>query len=120
MEGLSVDAAEDLAEDLAERCLDACNLALRQTDASGLADLLAPDAVIEISELTTDSLLGPEELAERLAESSWHGGMVLLDVQGDGSDVVAGIAWEDAPAIRVAEVRLEADGARVTRLEWVR
>lgn len=116
MEGLSVDAAEELAE----RCLDACNQALRDGDPSGLLDVLAPDAVIEISELTTDYLRGPDELAERLAESAAHGGMVLIDVRAIGSDVVAGVAWEDAPTIRAAEVRLVGDGSRITRLEWVR
>jgi hypothetical protein len=116
VEGLSVDAAEELAE----RCLDACNLALRESDPSGLVDLLAPDAVIEISEITTDFLRGPDELAERLAESASRGGMTLMDVRTDGADVVAGVAWEDDPTVRVAEVRLVPDGDRITRLEWVR
>ncbi|HEX7131622.1 MAG TPA: hypothetical protein VF228_03560 [Iamia sp.] len=116
MEGLTLDAAEDLAE----RCLAACNLALRDGDASGLVDLLTADAVIEVAELTTDFLEGPDELAERLAEASHHGGMVLMDVRAAGPDVVAGVAWEDDPSNRTAEVRLVPDGDRIARLEWVR
>lgn len=116
MEGPTLDAAEDLAE----RCLDACNQALRGGDATALADLLTPGAVIEVAELTTEWLQGPDELAERLAESAHHGGMVLVDVRADGPDVVAGVAWEDDPANRTAEVRLVPAGDRIARLEWVR
>jgi hypothetical protein len=115
VEGLTVDAAEDLAE----RCLDACNLAVRDGDASGLAELLTADAVIEVAELRTEWLRGAEELAERLAELT-HGGMVLLDVSAVGPDVVAGVAWDDDPTVRTAEVRLVPDGDRISRLEWVR
>lgn len=116
MEGLTADAADELAE----RCLEACNQALRDGDASGLAALLTADAVIEVAELTTDWLRGPDELAERLAESAHHGGMVLLDVQALGPDVVAGVAWDDDPSTRTAEVRLVPEGDRIARLEWVR
>ncbi len=116
MEGLTLDAAEDLAE----RCLEACNQALRHGEATGLAALLAPDAVIEIAEVTSDVLQGPDELAERLAESAHHGGMLLLDVRAVGEDVVAGVAWEDDPATRTAEVLLVPAGDRIGRLEWVR
>jgi len=116
VEGLTV----DIAEDLAERCLDACNRVLQLGDASGLVELLSADAVIEVAELTTDWLRGPDELAERLAERAHHGGLVLLDVRADGPDVVAGVAWEDDPTTRAAEVRLVPAGDRVARLEWVR
>lgn len=116
VEGLSLDAAEDLAQ----RCLDACNQALRDGDAAGLVDLLATDAVIEVVELTTVCLRGPDELAEQLAEPTHHGGMVLLDVRTAGPEVVAGVAWDDDPTVRAAEVRLAPAGDRVGRLEWVR
>jgi len=116
VEGLTIDAAEELAE----RCLDACNLAVRDGDASGLTELLTADAVIEVAELRTEWLHGPEELGERLAELSDHGGMVLLDVRAIGPDVVAGVAWDDDPTVRTAEVRLVPDGDRISRLEWVR
>lgn len=116
MEGLTLDAAEDLVE----RCLEACNQALRDGDADGLAALLTADAVIEVAERTTDWLRGPDELAERLAESGAHGGLVLLDVAVVATDAVAGVAWEDDPTVRIAEVRLVPLGDRIARLEWVR
>lgn len=116
MEGLTLDAAEELAE----RCLDACNQAMRDGDATGLADLLTADAVIEVAEVTTDWLQGADELAERLGEVAHHGEMVLMDVHAVGPDVVAGVAWQDDPTVRAAEVRVVPAGDRISRLEWVR
>ncbi len=110
----------DAAEQLAERCLEACNDAMADRGTWALAALLTPDAVIEVSELTTDWLQGADELAERLAESAHHGGLVLLDVQANGPDVVVGVAWQDDPTLRIAEVRLVPQGDRISRLEWVR
>lgn len=107
------------AEDLAERAVEACNRVLRDGDLVDLTDLLTPDAVIEIAEIRTDVLSGPDELAARLSESAHHGGLVLLDCDPDGGDVVAGVGWEDDPTVRAAEVRLVPDGDRIRRIEWV-
>jgi hypothetical protein len=110
----------EAAEELAERCVEACNQARHDGDATGLAGLLLPGAVIEVAELTTDVLAGPDELAQRLADAGHHGDLVLVDVRVAGPDVVAGLAWDDDPTTRTAELRLVPAGDRVAHLEWVR
>jgi hypothetical protein len=115
VEGLSLTAAEEVAQ----RCIDACNLVLSDGDASELAAMMAPDAVVVLSRDTTEVLTGPDELAERLLPEVRRGGMALLDVTTDGPDVVAGVAWADQAFVRAAEVRLMLDGDRITRIEWV-
>jgi hypothetical protein len=107
------------AEDMAQRCVDACNRVLERGDVDDLAALMAADAVVEISEATTEVLSGPHELADRLAPYAGRGGLSLLDVAAAGPDVIAGVAWNDQAFVRAAEVRLVLDADRITRIEWV-
>jgi steroid Delta-isomerase len=92
------------------------NAGVRSGDFGPMLEHFADDATMAFKGVPVGPFVGRDAIAQAYRDQPPDDELDVLDTRHDGDTFVAGYAWRRTPDVRAGELRLTADGDRITKL----
>jgi hypothetical protein len=99
-----------------EEHVERFNEGVRSGDFTRMLENFADDATMSFEGVPVGPFTGRDAIARAYREQPPDDELDVLDERQDDDTIVAGYAWRREPDRRAGELRLTADGGRITRL----